>query len=414
MYRTLFSRLKKRPAGSAIYLLFILLGISYFLLSCSKNENTTEPTVGYQYTVPLQTEDGWETASLTSVGMDPLPMINCMNDLSGITEHRIHSLLIIKEGKLVFEEYFPGDKFNLAQFTGENGFDRDDTHNLCSVTKSFTSALIGIAIDQGYIQSVNQSVFDFFPEYAYILNTEPEKSDITLEHLLTMTSGLEWDDETYSYFDPRNDMYQLFNNSNPIRYILLKPLIENPGTFFAYRNCNTNLLGEIVRKASEDRLDVFAEKHLFSKLGISDFEWQMLPNNAVFCSGDLRLRPRDMAKFGYLFLNGGLWQSEQIISQQWIDISTQKLIDPNNYTTNFSWADGYGYQWWMWEDIYGVNFSAYFASGWGGQWIIIAPQLNLVVVSTAGNYYTDMRMPIERVIVDYIIPSISQGSQVHR
>jgi CubicO group peptidase (beta-lactamase class C family) len=121
-----------------------------------------------------------------------------------------------------------------------------------------------------------------------------------------------------------------------------------------------------------------------------------------------------MAKFGYLFLNGGLWQGEQIISQQWIDISTQKLIDPNNYTTNFSWADGYGYQWWIWEDIYGVNFSAYFASGWGGQWIIIAPQLHLVVVSTAGNYYTDMRMPIERVIVDYIIPSISQGSQVHR
>lgn len=410
----IFSRFKNRPTGSAIYLSFFLIGIYCLIFSCSKNENTTEPTAGYQYTVPLQTEDGWEIASLTSVGMDQLPMINCMNDLSEVAEHRIHSLLIIKDGKLVFEEYFQGDKFNLAQFTGESGFDRDDTHNLCSVTKSFTSALIGIAIDQGYIQSVNQSVFDFFPEYAYILNTEPEKSDITLEHLLTMTSGLEWDDETYSYFDPRNDMYRLFSNSNPIKYILLKPLIETPGTFFAYRNCNTNVLGEIVRKASEDRLDVFAEKYLFSKLGISDFEWQMLPNNAVFCSGDLRLRPRDMAKFGYLFLNGGLWEGKQIISQQWIDISTQKLIDPNNYTTNFSWADGYGYQWWIWEDIYGVNFSAYFASGWGGQWIIIAPQQNLVVVSTAGNYYTDMRMPIERIIVDYIIPSISQGNYAHR
>ena len=409
-----FLQMKKRPAATVIFPSLLLLVICCILLTCTEDKNTTEPTGGYHYNVPLQVDDGWETASLSSVAMDLIPMINFMNDLSEMAEHRIHSLLIVKDGKLVFEEYFQGDKFNLAQFTGETGFDSDDTHNLCSVTKSFTSALIGIAIDKGFIQSVDQGVFDFFPEYSYIFNSEPEKGDITLKHLLTMTSGLEWDDESYPYSDPRNDMYQLFSSSNPIRYILLKPLIETPGTVFAYRNCNTNVLGEIVRQASEDRLDIFAEKYLFSKLGITDFEWQMLPNNTVFCSGDLRLRPRDMAKFGYLFLNGGMWQNERIISQQWIDISTQKLIDPNNYTANFSWADGYGYQWWIWEDIYAVVFPSYFASGWGGQWIIMAPHLDLVVVSTAGNYYTDMIMPIERVLVDYIIPSITQDVYSHR
>jgi len=386
---------------------FILLPVFAGMFSCSTDKTPVGSIENGQYHIPAQIDDGWETASLASVGMNENPFLHLLNRLDGIGEHRIHSLLIVKDGKLVFEEYFPGDKFNLAQPSGETGFDMYDTHNLCSVTKSFTSALIGIAIDQGFIQSVDQRVFDYFPEYAYILTNAPEKGDITLEHLLGMTSGIAWDDETYSYFDPRNDLYQLFNSSNPIRYILLKPLIEPPGTVFAYRNCNTNLLGEIIRKASEDRLDVFSEKYLFGKLGITDFEWQMLPNNVVFCSGDLRLRPRDMAKFGYLFLKGGVWQNERIISQEWIDISTQKYIDPNNYSTNFSWADGYGYQWWIWENIYGVEFPAYLAAGWGGQWIIIAPHLDMVVISTAGNYYTEMIMPIELILVDYILPSLS-------
>jgi CubicO group peptidase (beta-lactamase class C family) len=205
--------------------------------------------------------------------MNETPLLNLLDQLKKTEDHKIHSLLIIKDGKLVFEEYFPGEKFNLAQYTGETGFDREDTHNLCSATKSFTSALIGIAIDKGFVQSVDQKVFDFFPEYSYILNSTPEKGDMTVEDLLTMRSGLQWDDETYPYYDPRNDMSRMFTSSDPIRYILLKPLIETPGTFFAYRNCNTNVLGAIVGKASGERLDVFSENYLFSKLGITDFEY---------------------------------------------------------------------------------------------------------------------------------------------
>jgi len=386
--------------------LFIILS-SYTLSSCDKN--TVGVTGGYKYKLPQQTDDGWETASLESVGMDKSFFMTMMNELDEISEHRIHSIVIIKDGKLVFEEYFPGDKFNLARFTGETGFDMNDSHDLCSATKSFTSALFGIAVDKRLIQSTDQKVFDFFPEYSNLLTDDPDKSNITLQHLLTMTSGIQWDDETYSYFDSRNDMYQLFNSSDPIRYILSRDLIEIPGTFYAYRNCNTNLLGEIVRKASLQRLDDFAEEYLFSKLGITNYEWQMLPNDVVFCSGDLRLRPRDMAKFGYLFLNSGIWNNERIISQEWINISTQKHIDPNNFTANFSWADGYGYQWWVWEDIYGVDYHAYFASGWGGQWIIVCPSMNTVVVATGGNYYTEMKMPIETILVNFIIPSITEN-----
>jgi len=403
-----FIQTKDHPKRSTTLLLILLLCIYCCLFSCDKNKNATDPSAASRYEVPLQTDDGWETASLASVGMDESPLSKLLDKLNEISEHRIHSLLIVKDGKLVFEKYFPGDKFNLAQPTGETGFDMNDTHNLCSVTKSYTSALIGIAIDKGFIQSVDQKVFAFFPEYSYLLTSAPEKGDLTLKHLLTMTSGIDWDDETTSYFDPRNDMYQLFSSRDPINYILSKDLVVTPGTVFDYANCNTNVLGEVVRQASDERLDKFAEKYLFSKLGITEFEWQMLPNDVVFCSGDLRLRPRDMAKFGYLFLNGGIWKGERVISQDWIDISTQKFIDPNKYSADFTWADGYGYQWWLWEKIYGVDYPAYLASGWGGQWIIVSPSMNTVVVSTAGNYYTDTIMPIERILIDYIIPSISR------
>jgi len=401
-------KLREVNPGSIFVSLILLLFIYYNSISCDENR-VVEPTGGYQYSVPQQTNDGWETASLQSVRMNTNPLINLMNRLAEIGEHRIHSLLIIKDGKLVFEEYFPGDKFNLAQFTGETGFDMYDTHNLCSATKSFTSALIGIAIDNGFIQSVDQKVFNFFPEHSDLLTIEPAKQNITLEHLLTMRSGLEWDDETYPYSDPRNDMYQLFNSSDPIRYILSKDLIETPGTFYAYRNCNTNLLGEIVRKATGQRLDIFARNHLFAKLGITDYEWQRLPNNVIFCSGDLRLRPRDMAKFGQLFLNGGTWESERVISQNWVDISTQK------FTSLYNWwgdVDGYGYQWWQWENIYGVSYNAYMASGWGGQWIVVSPATNTVVITTAGNYYTDVLIPVQTMLINYILPSIALASEL--
>ncbi len=410
MHRGNFTQTRECISRTISILLILLICIFFSLLSCDKNKNATNPSATSHYEVPLQTNDGWETASLASVGMDEKPLLKLLDKLNETTDHRIHSILIVKDGKLVFEEYFPGDKFNLAQYTGETGFDMYDTHNLCSVTKSFTSALIGIAIDMDFIQSVDQKVFDFFPEYSDLLSDTPEKQDLTIKHLLTMTSGLEWDDETYSYFDPRNDMYQIFNSSDPIKYIPSKDLFATSGTIFDYDNCNTNVLDQIIRKATRYRLNRFAENFLFNKLGITVFDWQILPNNVVFCSGDLRLRPRDMAKFGYLFLNGGKWNDERVISREWIDISTAKYLDSNDYTNEFRWADGYGYHWWQWENINGVDYQAYLASGWIGQWIIVSPSMNTVIVSTAGNYYTDIKMSIQSILVDYIIPSISHDT----
>jgi CubicO group peptidase (beta-lactamase class C family) len=397
-----------RCKSLTIFLFSTWIILSYLTFSsCSSQRPIKDMLEGYRYQVPARMDDGWETASLADVGMGKAYLIEFMDELKKIDEHHIHSLLIVKDGKLVFEEYFPGEKFNLAQWIGETGFEMDDTHNLCSVTKSFTSAIFGIALDHGYIQSVNQKVIDFFPEYIDLFSDAPEKRDLTLHHLLTMTSGIEWDDETTSYFDPSNDMHQMFTSSDPMEFIFAKDISVTPGHLFDYSNCNTNVLGEIIRRASGQRVDVFAKNNLFEKLGITDFEWQMLPNDIVFTSGDLRLRPRDMAKFGLLFLNGGMWGEERIISQEWIELSTRKHIDLNQYPNLIPWADGYGYQWWLWESIHGKDFNAYMASGWGGQWIIVSPELKLVIVSTAGNYYTDEKMQIQTIIADYIIPAIS-------
>jgi len=392
-------RYHKTTYRDTLYRLLLTFGIIYILTSC--NDNPNDSIDNNIYPIPEQIDDGWETASLASVGLRESALRDMLVYLSVYTDHNIHSIVVVRNNKLVFEEYFQGDKFNLGQYTGETGFDRNDTHNLCSATKSFTSALVGIAIDNGFIQSLDQKVFDFFPEYADLLISVPEKQNLTLKHLLTMSSGIEWDDETYYYNDPRNDLYQLFTASDPIRYILSKDIIVTPGTVFEYRNGNTNLLGAVVQKSSGQRLDNFAQHYLFDKLGITELEWQMLPNNNVFCSGDLRLRPRDMAKFGKFFLDKGIWEQEQIISEDWINESVQPRFSPPPDW----WEDGYGYQWWLKTFHIGLNnYESYFAQGWGGQFIFVFFELNMVVVFTGGNYF-DL-LPNLDILDHYILRAV--------
>ena len=373
---------------------------------CEKKDNYPEV---YKYKTPDQLDDGWKTESLSDAGMDEKILYNLMNRIFATSEHNIHSILIVKDNRLVFEEYFEGEKFKLGKYTGEYGFDREDLHTLCSATKSVTSALLGIAIDKDYIESVDENVFDFFPQDSDLLSLFPGKANMTIRHLLTMTSGLQWDDESTSYYDPSNDLYQLFTSNDPMRFILSKNLVKIPGTFFEYANCNTNLLGEIVHMAANTRLDLFCDSLLFSKLGIRVYEWQKIKPEIIFTSGDLMLRPRDMAKFGQLFLDKGAWNNEQVISEEWCTLSTSKLIDPNDYSDNYDWSDGYGFQWWQKDyNSGGKTYHSFFASGWGGQLIVVIPQIKIVIVFTGGNYYTVEEIPCYSIVEDYVIPALTE------
>ena len=349
--------------------------------------------------VPEQTNDGWPTASLAEVGIDEMKIGEAIERIHDDTYQNIHSVLIVKDGKLVFEEYFSGYTwdYNGDQFRGElTDYGADTIHNLASVTKSFTSALVGIAIDHGFIQGVDEKVFAFFPEYAS-LNDE-SKDGITLYHLLTMTSGLEWNGMEVPLSDTNNDLVQLFIVSDPEEYILAKPVVDEPGTKWYYNGGGTNLLGEVIREATGLRMDDFAEKYLFAPLGITDYEWDHINPDMIHASGNLELRPRDMAKLGYLFLNGGVWKGELIVSEKWVTESTQKHASP-------SWADGYGYQWWLKTFHAGsTSVDSFYAAGWGGQRIMVFPSLDMVVVFTGGNYVEDE--PVDEIITRYILPAV--------
>lgn len=357
----------------------VLLSLPVLLL-CSlacTDDITSNPGIVYEYKVPIQTDDGWEVASLAETGMDLVPISDFMNEFLNHVEHQVHGILIVKNGLLVFEEYFPGYAFYQGPLTD---FNRETSHNLASVTKSFTSALVGIAIYQGFIQDVNQNVFSFFPEYSDLITEEKEK--ITLEHLLTMTSGLEWDESSYPYTDSRNDVAILHSQADPLKYILNKAVITEPGSDFLYSSGSTILLGEVIRRASGLRADDFANKYLFEPLGIDDLHWEELQNDVLFASGDLKLRPRDMAKLGDLYMHYGWWQENQILPEWWITESTQAYISAAT-----DWD--YGYNWWLRTiEIDTMQLEASFAQGWGGQNIVLFPSLDLMVITTAG-YYDD-------------------------
>jgi CubicO group peptidase (beta-lactamase class C family) len=387
------------PLPAVAILVFCLAG-------CESSITPGQGTFLYEYRVPDETGDGWETTSLTEVGLDKSQFIRLMRDLRNLAGQEVHSILVVRNGRLVFEEYFDGRKFSLAQYTGGTGFDRDDTHNLASVTKSFTTTLVGIAIDQGHIESVDEPVFDFFPEHADLLLEDPTRAYMTVKDLLLMMSGISWNDlGTYSYDDPRNDLVQMFTSDDPIRYALSRDLYVQPGTLFDYCNANTNILGEIVARTTGQRLDFFAQANLFDPLGIIHLEWQMMPNDVVFASGDLRLRPRDMAKFGELFLRLGMWGGQQVVSQEWAELATERLVV--ELSAGYDWADAYGYGWWHW-DLFsdGRTYQTYQASGWGGQWIIVIPEHEMVVASTGGNYYQDAPMPAQRMLTEYVLPAV--------
>jgi CubicO group peptidase (beta-lactamase class C family) len=200
------------------------------------------------------------------------------------------------------------------------------------------------------------------------------------------------------YSDWENDLIQLFLVPDPVEYILAKPLVAEPGTEWYYNGGNTNLLGETIRQATGQRMDAFAAQHLFAPLGITDYEWDFINPDMIHASGNLQLRPRDMAKFGTLYLNGGMWNGQQIVSQAWVEASTQA------YTT-LSWGGGYGYQWWLRSyNLGSEKVDTFYAAGWGGQRINVFPSLDMVVVFTGGNYVDEE--PVDEILTRFILPAV--------
>jgi CubicO group peptidase (beta-lactamase class C family) len=291
--------------------------------------------------------------------------------------HLVRSVVIIRNGYIVWETYF------------DPAYGPDQRVNIFSCTKSVTSALMGIAIDEGHIVGVNETLLSFFTGRT-IANQSIEKDAITLEQVLTMTSGLAWDEWPYG---PTSSYTYMTDSPDWTQYALDRPMRYSPGAVWDYNSGGSHLLSMVINQTVGNTTLAYADSHLFAPLGITDYEWETDPQGVVAGGSNLHLTPRDMAKFGYLLLNNGTWDGEEVVPLSWVNASTADHVTPYNDTDSI----GYGYHWWINRPI-----NTYLAIGYNGQQINVVPEHNLVVVFTA--WYE--QASFTTIMEDYIIPAI--------
>jgi len=299
-------------------------------------------------------------------------LVELVNKIEDGDYGSIHSLTIIHNDSLALEEYF-----------GE--WNRHMLHDCFSVTKSFTSALVGISIDQGKIDGVAENLLNYFPEYNDIENLDERKESITLENVLTMTAGFTWNERDIPLFDNEgnpnleNDAMKLYYSSDWIKHMLDLPMSDDPGTKWYYNTGCSMLLSGVIANETGQSAEEFAEENLFSKIGITNWEWETGPDGVTNTGSGLSLHPVNMAMFGYLYLKNGLLNGEQIVSENWVKESTSAHIEVKDPLSG-ALIGYYGYEWRTNEGD--PSFNAY---GFGGQVIIVIPTIDLVLVTTADN-----------------------------
>jgi CubicO group peptidase (beta-lactamase class C family) len=336
----------------------------------------------YQYRLPPEKKDGWRVAAAEEVGLEKSKIEQIVSDVASGQGGVIHSLVIAQNDRLVLEEYF-------------HGYGADDLHAVTSCSKSIASLLVGLALDHGLISSVDVPVLDFFPAYAKTAATG--WPSVKIVHVLTMTAGLGWPSDERM---PDRGAYPGFSGNGPdgFRRLFARGIVYKPGTEWNYAGADVNLLGGIIHQATGLHADVFAGKHLFTPLGITDFDWSTYgkiegyPNLA----GSLRLRPRDMAKIGALVLRDGRWQDRQLISSEWIRVSCSAQADTGDE------REEYGYLWWLMNLPGGRQVIA--ARGWGSQFILIDPGHRRVIVTTGGNDTNGKTFKILELLARHLYP----------
>jgi CubicO group peptidase (beta-lactamase class C family) len=322
----------------------------------------------------------WRTSTPEEQGLDSAQILKMLQDVQA-RNLNIHSVLNVRHGYLVTEVYFPPYQGAMK-------------HPAFSMTKSVTSILTGKALEEGYLSSVQQSPLDFFPD---IDRSEADRylSELTLEHLLTMSAGY----NTTTLPDLSNKPAD-FNTGNFI--LTYDSILWKPGTTFFYDNGLPYLMSLIIQKTTGLTLREYAQQRLFEPLGITNFDWSTDPQGHTPGNTGLLLRPRDMAKVGYLYLQHGRWNGSQLVPEQWVTASTTKHIETKGLM-NAAEDDGYGYWWWM------DAFGGYSAHGFGGQYIFVLPKLDMVIVFTAGLPDSQFSAP-KQMVQTYLLPAAQSTS----
>lgn len=367
------------------------------LNSCKNTSSNSEKN-----TTDSESTDLFALVSSNELGIDQ-DVIDSMETAIAAGEYpNIHSVLIAKKNKLVYEQYFTGKDEIWGTDLGEVAHKKDLLHDVRSISKTIVSLCIGISINRGQIKSVDQKISDFFP--AYKDHLEGEKSNLAIRHLLTMTSGLEWNEDV-PYDDPRNSEIQMTSSSDPIEFILSRSLISKPGEVWNYNGGTTQLLASIIYNVSGMSIDKYAEKHLFRPIEIRSFEWTKFPEiNLPAAASGLRLTSRDLLKFGILFSQNGKWENIQVVPEEYLNDAMKSHITfgRNNNV-------GYGYQFWVLSAntiVEGEDHSIVAAFGNGDQRIYFDKNHDLIVIFTAGNYNKwAIKKDSESILSDFIYPS---------
>jgi CubicO group peptidase (beta-lactamase class C family) len=330
------------------------------------------PTPDLEPRPPSPVHD-WPTSTPEEQGIDSELLADMLAAMLE-HDHRIDGLLVVRHGHLVLAAYrYP--------------YREDSLHVIHSCTKSVVSALVGIAIDRGHIEGVDQRVLDLLPGRT-VANLDEKKSQMTLEDLLTMTTGLECRD---SYLYRWSGLNEMRRSADWVQFILDLPMAEKPGTRFEYCNGASFLLSAILQETTGMNALAFAHEHLFGPLGINGVEWPSNPQGIATGWGGLQMHPRDMAKFGLLYLQGGQWGDRHLVPADWVEASTRKHVPA-------TLQDGYGYQWWIAEN------GVYMALGYAGQFIFVSPDLDMVVVAVSDLEERDFYGP-QNLLNEYIIPA---------
>jgi CubicO group peptidase (beta-lactamase class C family) len=338
-------------------------------MGCHSNPSSSDnaSTFNFVYRDPY----AWPTSTPAAAGLDTTKISAALDEVRA--NSFIFSLLVVRNDTLVVEYY--------------SRFQKDNDFEIASASKSFTSALIGIAIDKGIIRSVQDPVLGFFPDFD-TAGLDPRKRSWTLEQFLTMKSGIDWDENA--------DHTSLFTDNVNWMYTTLKlPLKYAPGTQFIYTTPNVNLLSGIITRRSGMSTYDFAEQYLFAPLKISVRAWLKDPQGVYAGGTGMMFTPRDLARFGQLYLHNGTIDGTQIVSRQWI----QQTLIPRN-TSNLDWADlqsvNYGYLWW---NNYDTRDSLFMAAGFGCEFIFVIPAKNMIIVTIGDDNVTSNQASINQNVL---------------
>jgi CubicO group peptidase (beta-lactamase class C family) len=346
----------------------LLAGAASLLLALSACSATDSPALssapGEDHPVSLPNGE-WTTCTPDQAGMDSTKVEAVLED---VQRSHVLSMIVVKDGRIVSEYYKDGQPEALLAVN--------------SVTKSITSLLMGIAIDKGQLKGVHEKAEAFFPEYTELFDS-PEKKSVTLEHLLSMTSGLhfpEWTDWNYM-------LGPMTKAADWNRFVLSQPMDDKPGRYWSYNTGGSQLLAAVLKKATgQSELD-YAKENLFGPLGINSVKWPRSPDDSNSGGFGLMMKPRDLAKIGLLVLNRGVWDGKRIVSEEWLQTSTSRHSEGSVFFGE------YGYHWWM--NKYGGH-RAIFGMGYSGQYLTIVPDLNLLIVinSEPNGSAQDTMLPI--------------------